>query len=76
MSNSTAYIAEGSTLSIQWSAAKLAGWAPKTIPRETVQSYGYASPDMSNAGLSAYKLQGDTLTRINDPDPVTYQRAK
>jgi hypothetical protein len=72
--NSTSLIAEGSTLTIQWSPAQLSDWAPRTIPNDVAQSYGFGRPTVT--GPAVYTLKGNELTRINDPNPVTYRRIK
>jgi hypothetical protein len=69
--SSTDLRATSSSVTIQWSAGELADWAPRTISREEIQSYG--NP---NAETSVYQLKGDELTRINDPNGVTYHRVK
>ena len=65
--NRTVESAIGSSVTIQWSAGELSDWAPRTISREEIQSYG--SP---NAETSVYELKGDELKRVNDPNGVTY----
>ena len=62
---------QGSSLTIQWSPGQLADWAPKSIPNPVVEGFG--SP---MAETSVYKLKGDELTRINDPNGLVYRRAK
>jgi hypothetical protein len=62
---------QGTSLTIQWSAGQLADWAPKTIPNTVVEGFGAPI-----AETSVYKLKGDELTRINDPNGVVYRRAK
>jgi hypothetical protein len=62
---------QGTSLTIQWSPGQLADWAPKTIPSPVVEGFGAPI-----AETSVYKLKGDELTRINDPNGVVYRRAK
>jgi hypothetical protein len=62
---------QGTSLTIQWSPGQLADWAPKTIPNPVVEGFGAPI-----AEISVYKLKGDELTRINDPNGVVYRRAK
>jgi len=62
---------QGASLTIQWSPGQLADWAPKTIPNPVVEGFG--SP---MAETSVYKLKGDELTRINDPNGLIFRRAK
>ena len=62
---------QGTSLTIQWSPGQLADWAPKTIPNPVI--VGFGAPI---AETSVYKLKGDELTRINDPNGVIYHRAK
>jgi len=62
---------QGTSLTIQWSPGQLSDWAPKTIPNPVVEGFG--SP---MAETSVYKLAGDQLTRINDPNGLIYRRAK
>ncbi len=62
---------QGTGLTIQWSAGQLADWAPKTIPNTVVEGFGAPI-----AETSVYKLKGDELTRINNPNGVVYRRAK
>lgn len=64
-------IEQGTSLTIQWSPGQLADWAPKTIPNPVVEGFGAPI-----AETSVYKLKGDELTRINDPNGVVYRRAK
>jgi Tfp pilus assembly protein PilV len=64
-------IEQGTSLTIQWSPGQLADWAPKTIPNPVVEGFGAPI-----AETSVYKLKGDELTRINDPNGVVYHRAK
>lgn len=69
--SSTDLSATSSSPTIQWSAGELSDWEPRTISREEIQSYG--NP---HAETSVYQLKGDELTRINDPNGVTYHRVK
>lgn len=62
---------QGTSLTVQWSPGQLADWAPKTIPNPVVEGFGAPM-----AETSVYKLKGDELTRINDPNGVVYRRAK
>jgi hypothetical protein len=62
---------QGTSLTIQWSPGLLADWTPKTIPNPVVEGFGAPI-----AETSVYKLKGDELTRINDPNGVVYRRAK
>ncbi len=64
-------IEQGTSLTVQWSPGQLADWAPKTIPNPVVEGFG--SP---MAETSVYKLKGDELTRINDPNGLVYRRAR
>lgn len=62
---------QGTSLTIQWSPGQLADWAPKSIPNPVIEGFGAPI-----AETSVYKLKGDELTRINDPNGVVYHRAK
>jgi hypothetical protein len=62
---------QGTSLTIQWSPGQLSDWAPKTVPNPVVEGFG--SP---MAETSVYKLSGDQLTRINDPNGLVFRRAK
>jgi len=64
-------IEQGTSLTIQWSPGQLADWAPKTIPNPVIEGFGAPI-----AETSVYKLKGDELARINDPNGVVYHRAK
>jgi hypothetical protein len=64
-------VEQGTSLTIQWGPGQLSDWVPKTIPNSVVEGFG--SPA---AETSVYKLQGDELTRINDPNGLVYRRAK
>ena len=69
--NSVDCTEQGTSITIQWSPGQLADWAPKTIPSPVIEGYGAPI-----AETSVYKLKGDELTRINDPNGVIYHRAK
>jgi hypothetical protein len=62
---------QGTSLTIQWSGGQLADWSPKSIPNPVIEGFGAPI-----AETSVYKLKGDELTRINDPNGVIYHRAK
>jgi hypothetical protein len=62
---------QGTSLTIQWAGGQLADWAPKSIPNPVIEGFGAPI-----AETSVYKLKGDELTRINDPNGVVYHRAK
>ena len=62
---------QGTSITIQWSPGQLSDWSPKTVPNPVVEGFG--SP---MAETSVYKLNGDQLTRINDPNGLVYRRAK
>lgn len=62
---------QGTSLTVQWSPGQLADWAPKTIPNPVVEGFGAPM-----AETSVYKLKGDELTRINDPNGLVYRRAR
>jgi hypothetical protein len=62
---------QGTSITIQWSPGQLSDYAPKTIPTPVVEGFG--SP---MAETSVYKLNGDELTRINDPNGLVFRRAK
>ena len=62
---------QGTTITIQWSPGQLADWSPKTIPNSIVEGFGSPGPE-----TSVYKLEGDQLTRINDPNGLVYRKAK
>jgi len=64
-------VAQGTSLTIQWSPGQLADWSPKTIPNPVVEGFGTPIDE-----TSVYKLQGDERTRINDPNGIVYRRAK
>jgi hypothetical protein len=69
--DSIAYTEQGTSITIQWSPGQLTDWTPKTVPDAVVQGFG--SP---MAETAVYKVNGDQLTRINDPNGLIYQRAK
>jgi hypothetical protein len=62
---------QGTSITIQWSPGQLSDYAPKTIPTPVVEGFG--SP---MAETSVYKVNGDELTRINDPNGLVFRRAK
>lgn len=64
-------VEQGTSLTIQWSPGQLADWSPKTIPNPVIEGFGAPI-----AETSVYKLKGDELTRINDPNGLVYRRAK
>jgi hypothetical protein len=68
--SSTDFAAQGSSLTVQWSSGQLSDWTPG-IPGDVVQNYG--NP---NSETSVYTLKGDELTRINDPNGISYRRVK
>ena len=69
--NSIGYTEQGTSITIQWSPGQLSDYSPKAIPDSVVQGFG--SP---MAETAVYKVNGDQLTRINDPNGLIYQRAK
>jgi hypothetical protein len=69
--NSIECTEQGTSMTIQWSPGQLSDWSPKSVPDSVVQGFG--SP---MAETSVYKVNGDQLTRINDPNGLIYQRAK
>jgi hypothetical protein len=69
--NSLECTEQGSSLTIQWSPGQLSDWAPKTVPNSVVEGFG--SP---MAETAVYKVNGDQLTRINDPNALIYHKAK
>ena len=69
--NSVAYTEQGASITIQWSPGQLSDWSPKAVPDAVIQGFG--SP---MAETAVYKVNGDQLTRINDPNGLIYQRAK
>jgi hypothetical protein len=62
---------QGTSITIQWSPGQLSDWSPKTVPNPVIEGFG--SP---MAETSVYKLNGDQLTRINDPNGLVFRRAK
>ena len=69
--NSVAYTEQGTSITIQWSAGQLSDWAPKSVPNSVVEGFG--SP---MAETAVYKVEGDQLMRVNDPNGLVYRRAK
>lgn len=69
--NSIECTEQGTSLTIQWSPGQLSDWAPKTVPNSVVEGFG--SP---MAETAVYKIKGDELTRINDPNGLVYKRVK
>jgi hypothetical protein len=69
--NSLEYTEQGTSITIQWSPGQLSDWAPKTVPNSVVEGFG--SP---MAETAVYKVNGDQLTRINDPNALIYHKAK
>src|SRR5436190_18181742 len=69
--NSTACTEQGTSITIQWSPGQLSDWAPKSVPNSVVEGFG--SPWAETA---VYKVEGDQLTRINDPNGLIYHKAK
>lgn len=65
------YTEQGTSITIQWSPGQLSDWSPKTVPNPVIEGFG--SP---MAETSVYKLNGDQLTRINDPNGLVFRRAK
>ena len=65
------YTEQGTSITIQWSPGQLSDWSPKTVPNPVVEGFG--SP---MAETSVYKVKGDELTRINDPNGLVFHRAK
>jgi hypothetical protein len=68
--SSTDFAAQGSSLTVQWSAGQLSDWTPG-IPSDVVQNFGNPSSE-----TSVYTLKGDELARINDPNGISYRRVK
>jgi hypothetical protein len=62
---------QGTSITIQWSPGQLSDWSPKTVPNPVIEGFG--SP---MAETSVYKVNGDQLTRINDPNGLVFHRAK
>jgi hypothetical protein len=69
--NSIDYTEQGTSITIQWSPGQLSDWSPKNVPNPVVEGFG--SP---MAETSVYKLNGDQLTRINDPNGLVFRKAK
>jgi len=69
--NSIACTEEGTSITIQWSPGQLSDWAPKAVPNSVVEGFG--SP---MAETAVYKVNGDQLARINDPNGLIYHKAK
>jgi hypothetical protein len=69
--NSLDYTEQGTSITIQWSPGQLSDWTPKTVPNPVVEGFG--SPI---AETSVYKIKGDELTRINDPNGLVFHRTK
>jgi hypothetical protein len=69
--NSIDYTEQGTSITIQWSPGQLSDWSPKNVPNPVVEGFG--SP---MAETSVYKLNGDQLTRINDPNGLVFHKAK
>jgi hypothetical protein len=69
--NSLECTEQGASITIQWSPGQLSDWAPKTVPNSVVEGFG--SP---MAETAVYKVNGDQLTRINDPNALIYHKAK
>jgi hypothetical protein len=69
--NSIECTEQGTSITIQWSPGQLSDWSPKSVPDAVIQGFG--SP---MAETAVYKVNGDQLTRINDPNGLIYQRAK
>jgi hypothetical protein len=69
--NSIECTEQGTSITIQWSPGQLSDWAPKSVPNPVVEGFG--SP---MAETSVYKIKGDELTRINDPNGLVFKRAK
>jgi hypothetical protein len=69
--NSIACTEQGTSITIQWSPGQLSDWSPKSVPKSVVEGYG--SP---MAETAVYKVEGDQLTRIDDPNGLIYRRAK
>jgi hypothetical protein len=69
--SSTDCVEQGNSLTIQWKSGQLTDWTPKTIPAPAVERFG--TPP---AETSVYQLNGDELTRVNDPNGLVYHRTK
>jgi len=69
--NSIECTEQGTSITIQWSPGQLSDWSPKSVPDAVIQGFGSPMAD-----TAVYKVNGDQLTRINDPNGLIYQRAK
>jgi hypothetical protein len=69
--NSIECTEQGTSITIQWSAGQLSDWMPKTVPNSIVEGFGAPM-----AETAVYKVNGDQLTRINDPNGLIYHKAK
>ena len=69
--NSLACTEQGTSLTIQWSSGQLSDWAPKTVPNSVVEGFGTPM-----AETAVYSVNGDQLTRVNDPNGLIYHKAK
>jgi Tfp pilus assembly protein PilV len=69
--NSIECTEQGTSITIQWSPGQLSDWAPKSVPDSVIQGFG--SP---MAETAVYKVNGDQLTRINDPNGLIYRKAQ
>jgi hypothetical protein len=69
--NSVDCTEQGTSITIQWSPGQLSDWSPKTVPNPVIEGFG--SP---MAETSVYKVNGDQLTRINDPNGLVFRKAK
>ena len=69
--NSLACTEQGTSITIQWSSGQLSDWAPKTVPNSVVEGFGAPM-----AETAVYTVNGDQLTRVNDPNGLVYHKAK
>jgi len=69
--SSLACTEQGSSITIQWSSGQLSDWAPKTVPNSIVEGFGAPM-----AETAVYSVNGDQLTRVNDPNGLIYHKAK
>jgi len=69
--NSIECTEQGTSITIQWSAGQLSDWMPKTVPNSVVEGFGAPM-----AETAVYKVNGDQLTRVNDPNGLIYHKAK
>ena len=69
--NSLACTEQGTSITIQWSSGQLSDWAPKTVPNSVVEGFGAPM-----AETAVYTVNGDQLTRVNDPNGLIYHKAK